>query len=94
MTALGRNLFLVSPGFWWLQAFLGLWPCLWLFLVTLVAQMVQNPPAMQEMQVWSLGREDPLEKEMTTHSSVFLPGKSHGQRSLWATVHGVAERWT
>ena len=69
MTALGRNLFLVSPGFWWLQAFLGLWPCLWLFLVTLVAQMVQNPPAMQEMQVWSLGREDPLEKEMATHSS-------------------------
>ena len=32
--------------------------------------MVQNPPAMQEMQVWSLGREDPLEKEMTTHSSI------------------------
>ena len=28
-----------------------------------------------------LGLEDPLEKEMTTHSSI-LPGKSHGQRSL------------
>ena len=69
MTALGGNLFLVSPGFWWLQAFLGLWPCLWLFLVTLVAQMVQNPPAMQETQVRSLGWEDPLEKEMATHSS-------------------------
>ena len=69
MTALGGNLFLVSPGFWWLQAFLGLRPCLWLFLVTPVAQMVQNPPAMQETQVWSLGWEDPLEKEMATHSS-------------------------
>ena len=35
---------------------------------------------MQEMQVWSLGQEDSLEKEMTTHSSI-LAGKSHGQRS-------------
>ena len=35
--------------------------------------MVKNPPAMQEMQeMWvpSLGQEDPLEKEMATHSSV------------------------
>ena len=31
--------------------------------------LVKNPPAMQEMQVRSLGREDPLEKEMATHSS-------------------------
>ena len=36
---------------------------------------------MQETQVRSLGWEDPLEKEMATHSSI-LPGKSHGQRSL------------
>ena len=33
------------------------------------------------MRVQSLGREGPLEKEMATHS-VFLPGKSHGERSL------------
>ena len=33
------------------------------------------------MQVRSLGREDPLEKGMTTHP-VFLPGESHGQRNL------------
>ena len=32
--------------------------------------MVKNLPAMQETQVQSLGREDPLEKEMTTHSSI------------------------
>ena len=29
-----------------------------------------NPLAMQEMQVWSLGREDPLEKEMATQSNI------------------------
>ena len=32
--------------------------------------MVKNPPAMQEMRVQSLGREDPLEKKMATHSSI------------------------
>ena len=36
----------------------------------MVAQMVKNPPAMQETQVRSLGREDPLEKKMATHSSI------------------------
>ena len=28
-----------------------------------------NPPAKQELQFWSLGQEDPLKKEMATHSS-------------------------
>ena len=32
--------------------------------------MVKNMPAMQETQVQSLGQEDPLEKELTTHSSI------------------------
>ena len=32
--------------------------------------MVKNPPAMQETWVLSLGREDPLEKGMATHSSI------------------------
>ena len=36
---------------------------------------------MQETQVWSLVWENPLEKEMQP-SSIFLPGKSHGKRSL------------
>ena len=35
-----------------------------------MAQMVKNPPAMQETQVLSLGGEDPLEKGMATHSSI------------------------
>ena len=34
-----------------------------------VAQMVKNLPAMQKTQIQSLGREDPLEKKMATHSS-------------------------
>ena len=47
-------------------------------------QQVKNLPAMQEtqeMQVQSLGREDPLEKEMTT-TPVFLSGEFHEQRTL------------
>ena len=36
---------------------------------SLVAQMVERLPAMQETQVRSLGREEPLEKEMTSQSS-------------------------
>ena len=40
----------------------------------LVAQMVENPPATQETRVQSLGREDPLEKEMATHSSILDQG--------------------
>ena len=46
-----------------------------------MAQMVKNLPATQETWVRSLGREDPTEKEMATHSSI-LVGESHGQRSL------------
>ena len=43
--------------------------------------MVKNLPAMQETGVQSLGREDPLEKEMMTHSSI-LARESCGQGSL------------
>ena len=39
-------------------------------MASLVAQMVKNLPAMQETQVQSLGSEDPLEKGITTHSSI------------------------
>ena len=48
----------------------------------------QNPPAMQETWVQSLGREDPLEKGMVTHSSILAweipwteePGKLHSMQ--------------
>ena len=36
----------------------------------LVTQMIKNLPAMWETQVLSLGKEDPLEKGMATHSSI------------------------
>ena len=51
---------------------------------SLMAQMVKCLPAMRETQVQSLGWEDPLEKEMATHSPtpVLLPGKFHALRSL------------
>ena len=37
---------------------------------SLIAQLVENLPAMQETQFWFLGREDPVEKEMAIHSSI------------------------
>ena len=40
------------------------------FWASLLAQMVQDLPAMQETQDRSLRQEDPLEKEMATHSSI------------------------
>ena len=47
--------------------------CILMFIATLfvfpVAQMVKNPPAMQETWVRSLDQEDPLEKEVAIHSS-------------------------
>ena len=42
-------------------------PCSW---TSLVAQMVKNLPVMWETQVQYLGRRDPLEEEMATHSSI------------------------
>ena len=41
-------------------------------LALLVAQMVKNLPAVREAQVQSLCQEDPLEKEMATHSSILI----------------------
>ena len=56
--------------------------CSW---ASLVAQLVKNLPAMQETWVRSLGWEDPLEKEMATHSSTL---------AWWATVHGITKSRT
>ena len=57
----------------------------------LVVQLVKNPPAMQETWVQFLGGEDPLEKEMATHSSI-LAWRIQMDRGAWrATVHGVQE---
>ena len=48
----------------------------------MVAQLVKNPPAMQETLVQVLGWEVPLEKGSATHSSIlWLPGGSDGKES-------------
>ena len=47
-----------------------------------VAQMVENPPAIQETQVQSLSQEDPLEKGTTTHSNILA------WRTPWAEEPG------
>ena len=54
----------------------------------LIAQLVKNPPAMQETWVRPLGWEDPLEKEMATHSSVLA------WRIQDYIVHGVTKSQT
>ena len=56
-----------------------------------LAQMVKNPPAMQETQVQSLGQEDSLDKGTATHSSILawrIPWVKEPGRP---TVHGVTE---
>ena len=50
----------------WIPSFGEYWKQIWASLET---QMAKNLPAMQETWIWSLGWEDPLEKEMATHSS-------------------------
>ena len=58
---------------------------------SLVAQLVKNPPAMQETRVRSLGWENPPEEDMATHSSV-PDWRIPMDRGVWrATVHGIAE---
>ena len=54
--------------------------------------VVKNLPEMQEMQIWvqSLGWEDPLEEDMTTHSSV-LAGKIPWTEQPGGYNHGVAK---
>ena len=54
--------------------------------------MARNPPAMQETGVQSLGWEDPLEKEMATHSSVLAWRIPIDRGAWWTTwVHIVAK---
>ena len=55
--------------------------------ISLVAQMVKRLPLMRETQVWSLGQEDPLEKEMATHSSTLA------WRIPWMEEHVGYSAW-
>ena len=54
---------------------------LWYSWASLMAQMVKNPPAMWETWVWSLSGKIPWRRTWWP-TPVFLPGESHGQRSL------------
>ena len=77
--------------------FWGWWNILKLTGASLVAQMVKNLPAMQETQVWFLGQEDPLEKGMSTHSSILawrIPWteESGGLQSMGSEK--VGHNWT
>ena len=58
---------------------------------SLVAQRVKNLPAMQETLVWCLGQEDPLEKGIATHFSIFAWEIPWTEEPGGATVHGVTE---
>ena len=63
-------------------------------LLSLVAQLAKNLPAMQETLVRSLGWEDSLEEGMATHSSI-LAWRIPMDRGAWrATVHGIAKSRT
>ena len=63
----------------------------WLPVASLGVAVVKNLPAMQEMWVGSLNREDPWRMAWQP-TPVFLPGKDKG---AWGSaVHGVAKSWT
>ena len=53
-----------------------------LFWASLMAQMVKNPPAMQEIWIQSLSWEDPLEEGMANPLQYSCLKNPHGQRSL------------
>ena len=61
---------------------------------SLVAQLVKNLPAVQETQVRSLGWEDPMEKEMATHSSILASEISWTEEPGGLQSMGVAKRHT
>ena len=60
------------------------------YRTSLLAQRVKNLPAVQETQVRSLGWEDPLEKEMATHSSILawspVPGILQARTLEWVAI--------
>ena len=65
-----------------------------MLLVFLAAQLVKNPPTMQETRVQFLGWEDTLEEGMATHSNI-LAWRIAMDRDTWqATVYGVAKNQT
>ena len=60
-------------------------------VASLVAQMVKNPPIIQETWIQSLGWKNPLEKGMAPHSSILAQRIPWTEKPGWDTVHGVTE---
>ena len=61
---------------------------------SLVVQSVENLPPMQEIWVWSLSWDDPLEEGMATYSNILAWRIPMDRGAWWATVHGVAKGQT
>ena len=59
-----------------------------------MAQRIESLSAVRETQVRSLGQEDPLEKEMATHSSILAWRIPRDRGAWWATIHRVTKSWT
>ena len=59
-----------------------------------MAQLVKNPPPVQETWLQSLGWEDALEEGMAIHSSILAWRMSMDREAWQATVHGVAKGQT
>ena len=65
-----------------------------LAVASLMAQMVKNPPAMQETQIVSLGRKDSLGKRNGNPLQYSCLENSTDRGAWWATVHRVAKSQT
>ena len=93
----GVELVNVTKWYWLSVFLLGRWNellCFGLLWASLVAQTVNNPPAVRETWIRSLGWEDPLEKEMATHSSILAWRITIG-RGVWQLQsNGVAKSQT
>ena len=76
------------PSFFW---FIYRYPQ---FLDSLVAQTVKSLPAMQDTQVQFLDQEDPLEKEMATHTSIFAWNIPWMQEPRWLhSIESQSRTW-
>ena len=67
---------------------------LYLYVASLVAQIVKNLPVIQETQVLSLGQEDPLEKQNANLLQYSFLQNSMDEETWRATVHGIARSWS
>ena len=56
-----------------------------------MAQLVKNPPAMQETKVQSLGWEDPLKKEMATYSGILARETPWTEEPTWLQSMGLQD---